>query len=748
MRMRKGGIRFATAVSAVAISAAVPVAAQAQSGEVDAGSTQEIVVTALKRDQKIQDVGLSITAIPADRLRTAAITSSQDIAKLTTNLVVQNTTAGEAPSYALRGVSSGAAEFSVTAQPVALHVDGVYLSSNAMGSFALFDVARVEVLKGPQGTLFGKNTTGGVVNYITSKPELNNSGSLDLSYERFNTFRATLVQNAKVSDNTAIRLSAFRESGDGYLYNSARKARTGGADIWGGRLAIQSQLSDNWSILANVHGFSDRSYALQQVPRGLVGAGCTTGPKGFVPSLNCADDAGYKPVSADPFTSDWSLDRPKRNGAIGGYMEINGDLGFANFTSVSGFDHFHRNLAEDEDGGSLTSVDFTRVENIDQFSQEVRLSSKAGSKATWIVGALAMVDKLTSERSLPNSAIIGIDIGFFGRNKTRTYALFADGAYPLTDTFKLVGGLRYSWETKDATVNNAFYNLGTLESANPVILAQRCSFAECDKSQTFKALSGRAGVEYRPAPGYLLYGTYSRGFKSGGFPGGVTIRPTTFIPYDNEFVDAFEAGLKTSGIAPGLVFNLAGFYYKYKNKQEYSLLPNLVQIFQNAASATLYGAEAEFSYYPGNGLEVDGGIGLLHTNYDSYNVPEQFRGQPGITDLTGRDFALAPTLTGNFSIAYKFAVGSSTVRPSFSVRYQSSTWFTPENVNYLAEKGYAVSDARIDWNLADKRFTVSAYGRNLFDKRYRTQVFLSPVNSIYMNYAAPVTYGVSLRVKY
>lgn len=708
----------------------------------------EIVVTAQKREQKIQDIGLTVNAFTADKLQESGITKSDDIAKILTNVVIRPQLAGEAPTFSIRGISSGAAIFSNTSSPVALNVDGIYLTSGALATFGLFDLARVEVLKGPQGTLFGKNTTGGVVNYITAQPVFENSGYFDGSYQRFNELRMTAVGNIMLGENSALRVSLLRHAGDGYIYDTSRDGYIGSPDIWAGRVALKSRFGDSWTMNLNLHGGIDRSRPLQQKQSGRVGVGCAAVGKGDLPPTTCVDNFGYSDKNPNPFAGDWSGTDRRNNRSIGAFLQVDGELGAVNFTSVTGLDYLKRYTVSDEDAGPMTTADIYYHERVTQGSQEFRVSSHPGGPLFWVAGMYFEANSLRANRDVPTFSNT-LNIQFRSRNRGRSAAAFVDAEYGLTDQLKLIGGLRYTWEQKRNVTNNTFYSVTT-----GALVERRCTDVICNGNKSWSDPSGRVGLEFRASPGNLLYASYNRGFKSGGWPAGATVLPLNYKNYDPEYVNAFEIGAKTLNFDRRLMFNASAFYYKYSNKQEYILIPGatptaVLQIFANAASATVYGAELETAYRSDNGWVFELGVGYLHTKYDEYNLPASVASNPAAPQLTGKEFALAPKMTATGAVSYKIVVNDDViVTPKLNGRYQSSMWWTADNLNALAEKSYAFLDGRIDMNLVKKGIKISAYVLNLTDKIYRTGVTVGPVNSFYSTYAPPRTYGMSVRYSF
>lgn len=741
--------RFRASMGGTAIAALVACGTLVATGSVAQENTpsssvekiEQIVVTAQKRSERAQDVAITLNAISADQLRNGAATRSEDVVQYLTNVIVADQASGEMPSFVIRGISSGASQYSNTAAPVGVNVDGVYMTSGALAGFALFDLQRVEVLKGPQGTLFGKNTTGGVVNYISQAPTSKAGGYVEASMQRFNEWRTEAAYNLPLGEAVQVRGSVLNINGDGPLTNRSTGLNTGGPDVLAGRLQVSADLAENWNLLVKAQAGRDRSMPRQYHQAGLVGTGCSDVKKGDLPSITCVDDLGYSDTVRNPSSGEWSLDRRKDNASHGGLIQLNGSAGSLNFAALLSYDRLSRLMHEDQDGSPIQSVDLTWDESLQQSSQEFRVSSGGQGKTYWLAGVYFSQNELNMRRDVPNF-VQAFDIRYQSKTKGRSEAVFGSVEVPVTDQLTADAGLRFTRDQTEMETNDGFYQSGT---DTPIRI--NCTTATCPADAHWADPSGRLGLRYKPGKDQLLYLTYNRGFKSGGFPAGITVRPATFRRYDPEYVNAYELGLKTLSLDGTLLFNASTFYYQYKNKQEYTLIPgvdpgSVLQIFSNAAGGELYGAELEARYRVKN-LELTAGAGYLHTRFTNYVLPPELAA--GV-DLTGNEFPEAPHFSYNASVAYTIKSQSmGTFVPRLSLRGQSSMWWTPQNRNVEAEKAYHALDLRLDWRAPSGALSAGVYLLNATDTKYRTNLGVSPVSSVLFNYAPPRTWGMMAR---
>ena len=748
MNKKKG---FLAAAISFFVGAGATQQVSAQEDGVDGGSgftIEEVLVTAQKREQSLQDVGIAITAHSGDSLRELNFFTSEDIAEQTPNLSVQYGASRANPNYAIRGVASSQAIFSNTPSPVAIHVDEVFFTTHGMASFGLFDIERVEVLKGPQGTLLGRNTTAGAVNYITSKPTDELYGSISADAGNFGQARVEAVVNGPLTDNLNGRLSLLYDYSDGHQKNLLNGRDTGGKKVASYRAQLDWQISDDLAILFNVHGGTDKSEPIHYRYGGGIGINATPACRVSPNPATCPDDFGYTLANTDPYTGEWDWDIRNDVESKGVTVTLNWDLGWAELISVSNWEDFDRNpWVEDEDGTALTSVNVTFDETFTQYSEELRLQGQQDN-FFWVAGFYYGNDEIRMDRSIL-AALGGIvDLLYSNNIDNEALALFAHGEYDLNEQWKLIGGLRYTREEKDFVLDNS---ISLVPALGGVLLNPYCDPDTCSSSDSWKEPSGKLGIEYKPSDEHLLYFSYSRGFKSGGYPGGVTTQPATFVPYDPEFVDAWELGFKSVFADGRLRLNGAVFFYDYKDRQEFTFIPSgggnatdFLQVFTNAGKLEMTGGELELTWLPIEGLDVRLGLGLLDTEYKDFLLPELFDPNDRVeNDRTGQELPF-PTVSLNGLIRYQWALsGGAMMSASANFSYRNDV-DSPEGIPYENISGYDLWNGRLGWTSADGHWGVAAWIKNIFDDDNLQSAFETPAAGVMQVYGMPRTYGLNL----
>jgi outer membrane receptor protein involved in Fe transport len=765
-----------------------------------------IIVTANKRAQNINDVGLSITAETGETLLTRGINSPTDLGKIVPGLTVQPSPFNT-PVYTLRGV--GFYETSLSAAPtVAVYTDEVALPFSATTRGVAFDIERVEVLKGPQGTLFGQNTTGGAINYIANKPTDVFAAGLDLSYGRFNTVDATAFISGPLGDSLKARLAVRGVHGDEWQYSYTRNDKLGRVRQLQGRFQLEFEPTDTIKLLFNANGWIDKgdTQAAQFVTDDC--AGSTAGTCG---SPDAALFRAYPPAPNNARAADWgygiystfapfnaSTDyskfdyrtrgqygrRPKRDDRFYQFS-LRGDIDLSDhltLTSVTAYSNYKTDSVQDFDGTIYATVDTNTTGYIHDFSQELRLSGKYGG-INFIVGGnydkANTFDRLfynfsQGPSSNPLFSIPGAPRGQltfnYSRQNVRTIAGFANIEAKLSDHVTLVGGARYTDSRRKFEGCTNDFGGGTAIWWNAIFGTSVQPGGCLTFDPSFKPynpalfdnlnehnLSWNAGLNYKTDNDMLLYARVSRGYKSGSFPTASVASYTGYTPVKQESVTAYEAGFKAPWANRLVEISAAGFYYDYSNKQlrgrkpdpVFGTLDGLVQI----PKSHVWGFETQIDVRPFDGFRLSFGGTYIKTRiteftgYDAFGVLRNFKGQV---------FPYAPNLTAIGDAEYDFALGTDAkMYLGASVTYNSQTTTALANTNTAFVQRdarftlpeYALLDLRAGVRFHNDKFRIGAYVRNLTDHFYWTNV-QDNLASISRFTGMPRTYGIQLSARY
>ena len=712
-------------------------------------SNDEIVVTAQRRSESVQAVPISITALTGQTLVKAGIQDTERLATLTPGLIVQRSVVGK---VSIRGV--GNENYTIAGDPgVAVHSDGVYVARAAAGLFDLFDIARVEVLRGPQGTLYGRNATGGVINVIPNAPVNRVEGRVAAEISNYNGRRVEGMINVPLGGGFAFRAAGLGNWRDGFTKNTNINGRSRGfysfdsKDVLAGRAQIAFDKGGPFKARAMIEAIDDNSnlpaYKYLNRPGALPTADFGGGALAFTPAFLRTVNQGIElqiPGSGRSVGTNEDVFKTKQFGAS---LHMSYDLGSATLSSITGYRRTKFNYLDDGDGSDVFYVNYIQQDKSRQFSEELQLNGATGS-FEYLLGAFYFKETGTSFIALPFT--FGANLPFYiaidGTARTSAVAGFGELRWKPTDALKITLGARYSHEKRSAKYRYEI-NFGAPFVANP------------DLHASFNAFTPRLVVDFRAARDIHVYASATRGFKSGGF-NLLAIQPG-FAP---EKVWTYEAGVKTQSADHKVTLNANIFYSKYKDIQVGQIV-NLQSVLTNAAKATLKGAEVEFSARPTPALELGATLAYLIAKYDKFcsGDPSNPTAPTSVgctaanpIDLKGNTFPRAPkwSLTGTAS--YTIPVGDGGITLRGDARYQSKTFFTQFNRPLISQKGYTVVNGRVTYTTGGGRFSLSGFVNNIFDKTYFSEVLESGafnpqlVGQAYV--AAPRTYGISAAVSF
>lgn len=706
----------------------------------------EVVVTAQRREQSILDVPIAISAIAGNTLSTRGITNSANLASAVPNLQVSSPYGSTQPNFSLRGISVANEYNSNQASPIGVYIDDIYLASRTSHGMGLFDLNRVEVLRGPQGTLFGRNTTGGAINFITKAPTLAGSeGYAEAGYGNFNTFTAqAAVEATIVDDQVGLRLAGNYGNGDGQIENVFAGGRDASSqDTLQGRATLRIRPGGGpLDIKLKVYGGRDRG--TQAAVHGLLPF--RTGLKFFETNENRI-----------------GLNRTE---AYGASATISYALSpTVTLTSITSRDGGKQDLQQAADGSPLDVLDINWRSDFDQFSEEARLNYN-GDRLNLVAGGFYGWDRTITDNTFNIGSVLGpgVNGGFFQhyRQVRRSYAAFAQGDYDLTDRLVLTLGARYTWDRSQYRDGFAYLFAGNVGGTQTPLAttvpcptpAGTCAYnaaARFNIDGRNNALTGRIALAYKLEGGTLLYASYNRGYRSGAFNGGGYTSSAGINYVDPERVNAYEVGFK-GRYFDKLTFTGAAFYYDYKNQQVQDTRAGPVSFLVNAPTAEVYGAEGEARLRLSPAVTLTAAAGYLHSTYQDLTLQG--------TDLSGNDLPFAPRFTAQAGIdltLFKDGTDGLTVSPS--VAYFSRQYFSPFNeknavgspqVNAeLQQEGFAKVNLTAAYTLG--RFTFKAFGTNLFNRKtYAYGLDLRGAGFPY-NFlvpSTPRTYGGSVRVAF
>ncbi len=776
-----------------------PAFAAADQAAGDEAGVGEIIVTANKRNESISKVGASIAAFDTSMLENRNIVRLDELAKSVPNLALAPSTHGT-PVFTLRGIGFNSDSLGVY-PAVSLSLDQAPMPFPVLAGHSLYDLERVEVLKGPQGTLFGQNSTGGAINFVAAKPTKELQAGFNLNYGRFNEVQGTMYVSGPVSDTLGFRLAVDAAHRDDWQYNYTRDDSNGEQNYIAARLITVWEPSDRLKFELNVNGSVDRSepQALQIIASLPSNPAAPTPQELNAPltprNLRAANwsNSGRRGVGTQ---SDTESAEPRGNRKLFQAF-LRADYGITDdisLTSITTFNHLTQDMAFDLDGSQFELVDNPRGEGtIDDFNQEVRLSnaSAAGTRFRWTVGAnynYSKVDELQiityGDNSLSNAGTNFIhESNVLNKGRMNTYAAFANGEYDLTEQLTFKAGVRYtstnnrnrmcgSDTTGDQQLSSLFRLLGNLLGGQDIPIgsgdcislnAQNLPGDPINITLKEDNVSWRAGIDFKPSNTTLLYANISRGYKAGAFPVITGATQAVFSPARQESVTSYEAGFKTKLADNAISLSSAVFYQDYRNKQIQgtvnTALFGLLQRLDNVPRSSIFGVEADISVRPTAGLTLTGSASYLSTKVKEYSGITVFGVQK---DFAGNRLPFAPTWSLNGDIDYRIPTASGgEVFVGAGVNYRTyqdayiagSDLQIPDNgVNRWLNRtpfridGYALVDGRVGYTFPGDKVTVSAWGKNLFNT-FNVQNIISYNNIITQATGMPAMYGFSLRVR-
>jgi iron complex outermembrane recepter protein len=768
----------AYSLTTISMLAILPSIALAQApAPADSGGIEDIIVTAQKRSENLQDVPISVAAITGTMVTDRAAVTLQGLQGAVPNVEIG--TFSNTPNtavFTIRGI--GVIEPDPYAgNTVGIVSDGVpqYFSMGAL--LDLYDVDRIEVLRGPQGTLFGANTTGGVVNVVNAQPEIGVfKGKASLGYGNYNHLTAGGAVNVPLAENLAARFTLSHDQRKGWVTNVVDGSDMGKRNVTIFRGALKFAPSSDFDL--TISGEYDR--ARNGAP--VVVAGDYPGEAEFVPT-------GFRNMYASPCLPVGSRCRaPKKylsanDGGARGEVLDQSDMdtyrgtvtanirntGIGNITSITGYKKFKLFEFTDQDGTPVFLIDTRRQTRGWQLSQELRTDIAITDSIDLLLGGFYMKTHYDHFQHLRiefgggvtynptlNTVTNGLP-GLFQRNlqdqDNNSISAFAQTNFRLSDKLKLQAGLRFTHE-KTAMLASTATSLSTTGvttfdgvSPNGAPNIDLGTVAPPLGRKSWDNVGWKIGLDYKSSEDVLLYGYWARGFKSGGFTGRIGV-PSDLGPYDPEKVDTYELGLKADYLDNRLRTNFAAFYTNYRDMQ-------LAQIYfigtvqgntiLNAASSHIKGFEAEVTALPVEGLTLTGSLAYLSAKYNKFLFLEP---NGTSTDLSGARLQNAPKWTGAFGFSYEFPLGNMEGRLGANFTFSSEKLLTSiKDVPRSRIQPQNLLNGNFDVKI-NEGITVGIWGTNILDKRYINSVFDAPGTLGLVNYAPPRQFGASAKMNF
>ena len=729
---------------------------------------EEVVVTAQKRTESVQDVSIAIRAFGEEELRNLSTNNLEELTEFVSGAELFDDRGAGQPTWVIRGV--GLADFNSNNTPTAaIYYDEFYLTSNVLGGIGMFDIGRVEVLKGPQGGLYGRNTSGGAVRVMSSRPVVGEevNGYITGSYGRWGRAGLEGAIGGPIGDTAAYRIAASTDQGGGWQDSLA----TPGDDEHGDRdfSAVRAQLafqpSDEFDLLLKIENGKDESETTLGYARALfdlnTGEFCssalagshnendcvtlsnltnafalTPGEPGILPSGQRED--GTK-VLSNPING---LD----NSWKGINLQMNWDLEFATLTSISGYLDYENNQTFDFDAQPLELFHEDQGQaDLKLWSQELRLVSNSDGALSWLAGAMYSEDEVKENRAgfLSENVLVFHTISTRGFTQTtESWAAYGQVEYKLDEAWTVHGSLRYTDEQKD--LEDAF---------NYDVLGDFFYIQGVNKSVELEDnWSGHVGVDWTLTDDAMIYTRVTQGFKSGGFFGGFSFASEDLDPYEEEAVLSYELGFKSSWMDNSLQLNGAAFYYDYQDVQGFTQVLNattntIVTKLGNLGDAEHTGAELDLQWLPIEGLSIQAALNWLDAEIaDSDTLALD---QAGVAHpIEGLQRRYAPKWGTSLQVRYEWNVASSllaAVQLNYSWRddiNNEDSELSDINLAAFSYDAYEVVNGRISIGSVDETWDVALIGRNLTDEEYWAQATGDDLNSYTSIPTRPMSYAV------
>jgi len=737
-----------------------------------------ITVTARKREENLQTVPVAITAFTGDTLEKRGAVNIEQASRYAPNVTIGQGQGGSATNSEINIRGIGQNDFLITTDPgVGLYIDGVYYARATGTVLDFLDVERVEILRGPQGTLFGKNTIGGAINLIAKRPTDEFGGDIRFSAGRYSHYSVKGSVNLPLSDTLKSRHTIYYNTENGFVDRVLAGDRLGDEEVIAGRSIVEWTPAENFNALLAFDISRRRGTSAE---RNLVVFDPTSGLTPLWQGL-VGDPAGIAAPAivngADRFTSSGTGPNVDDHDIWGLSGTFEWDLGEVSIKSITAYRSLDAEFARDGDNSPVQYVETHNFVDQSQFSQELQLSGQAFDSAlSWLVGGYFFDESATDSNDVrlasglfdafeglpapviflggppgtscadfgivpgvvcaggmgnPVNVGFDLDLDIFNEINTQSFALFTHDTLDLTDRLSVSAGLRWTYEEKEYFLDHRRVNSGA--SIIPPTTV----------GEDWNAFLPKVSIDFQATDEIFTYVSASRGFKSGGFNG----RPTTSAAvgsFDPEFVWAYEIGAKTELFDRRAVLNLSAFYYDYEDIQltiiSADTTGNLVLIVENAGTARTIGVEAEFQGRLSEYIRVDGSIGYLDAEYKNLN--------PGATVTTANKLIRTPSITASLGASVDFPITNrwlGSLRGDWS--YRGAHFNDAPNTPALEQEAVSLFNARLSLTNEDDGWTFAVFGTNLSNEEYITAgtSAITSFGTVEAAIASPRRWGVSVK---
>lgn len=765
-------------------------AASLASAPLSAAVLEEVVVTAQKREQNLQDVSLSVTAFSGDQMKALGISETTEITQQVPNLQI-NAWSPNVTIFNLRGISQNNFGDYLEA-PVAVYMDDAYIGSMNAISGQLFDVKRVEVLRGPQGTLFGRNATGGLIHYVSqdaSDEEFN--GYVEAGYASFDKKSVEFAVGGGLSDKVRGRIAGRWEESDGYIESTATRnpggnvifpgngQDIGGSDGYAFRGTLQVDFTENltgdfWIKYAEDNDVATGGYVFEACNFDNIGycatdnAGRSLAKDGVIEGIFGSDADVHDNYSNNPgfLNRESASYQAKFEWAMDNGVDV---------TSITNYIDMNKDYEEDGDGTFVDIINFFNGVDFTQFSQELRFSGSTDTMR-WQTGVYFLSMEVDGYITTEGNPVRAAALASFGSatlpQAQQTYVLdsknwsvFGETEYDLSDALTLKVGLRWSQDDKQIDYQNQLTDVGQ----TPVIRATDESFAAAVPGSDdidYGDWAGRLGLDWRITENTLVYASYNRGIKGGNWTLSADVEAEDF-QHDEETLHSYEVGIKTDLLDGTLRLNTTAFYYDYEDYQAFSLAGGTPQVTNS--DATAQGVEFEVFWMPNEHWDVIMGGSFMESEVDEVRAVGQIAG-PDFTGgavqnsgfcasdgaggflcdypedtISDAEFPNAPEFSFNYLVRYNFDALAGNIALQVDGTYYDDQFLEVTNAGGSMQEAYGVTNARVSWMNESENLQVSLWGKNITDEEFKVYgLDFGPLGTT-SYYAPPATYGVNVK---
>jgi iron complex outermembrane receptor protein len=799
-------IRSGFAAGVLLCAMALP-AAGVLAAEEEGGALEEIIVTAQKREQNLQDVGISVAAFSGDQLSELGVTDTTSITQQIPSLQM-NAWSPVLTVFNLRGISQNSFTDNLEA-PVAVYIDDAYVSSMNAISGQLFDMQRVEVLRGPQGTLFGRNATGGLVHFVThGADESETNGYVEVGGASYSRKNVEAALGGSLSDRVRARIAGRWENADGYVKAGTPDGRDiGGADGYALRGALQFDAADNFTVdllykyakdsdvatggyILLPYGDAAQAYMPSEwidFTQNVIFGGLTLEEAGFpswrdatAAALFCpdqlacfapSDTAGlttFRGDSPEPFKhfSDYRgyMDRDIHNGTI----KLRGKAGDTDVVSITNFMNLDKFYTEDGDGIPITLIEFTTVNDMRQWSEELRFSGES-ERFRWQVGGYYLDINMDASAktvgapvfNLANDLLAGGIIDEIGdlpaidqlyKLESRNWSVFGQIEYDFTDAWTGIAGLRWSQDDKTLKFRSLYSD--SINNVPGFNLQEAIAAAGGGDQDTvdYGDYAARLQLNWKPNPDVLLFASYNRGIKGGNYNPAANVTLDN-VKHDEEVLHSIELGAKSTFLDGRARLNATTFHYDYSNYQVFALVGGQPQV--GNSDAEVQGGEIEFFFKPTARWDLALGASFLDSSIDAVPVASLQVPPFGLPIIDWPDDFVydtelpnAPSFSVNYLVRYNWNMLGGNMALQLDGVYYDDQYLEATNGGASFQKAYGITNGHLTYTGPDEHFQVSAWVKNLSDEVYKTYTLDLGILGATAFYGPPRTYGASLAYRW